>query len=237
VELRGKTAIVTGGARRIGRAIALALAREGMNLVIEAIEAVREARGFGADAIHVKADVTREGDVQLLFKKALRAFGRVDALINNAAVFERSPIASMPLATWERTIRTNLTGVFLCSREAARIMLSQSEGGKIINMADWTNEQPIRGYAHYSASKAGVISLTKALALELAPKITVNCIAAGTILLPKTYGPTYAATILKSIPLRRFGTLEEISQGVVFLLKNDYATGSVLTIDGGRSLV
>ncbi|MEM3030428.1 MAG: SDR family oxidoreductase [Candidatus Micrarchaeia archaeon] len=244
MKLEGKTAVVTGGARRIGRAISLALAAEGMNLVVdynrsrrEAKETVREAKALGANAIHIKADVTREKDVESLFKKTLRAFGRVDALVNNAALFERAHIASMPLTSWEKTIQTNLTGVFLCSREAARVMLSQAHGGKIVNIADWTPEQPIKGYSHYSASKAGVVALTRALALELAPKITVNCVAAGTILLPKHYGPTYANTILKSIPLKRFGTPEEVADAVIFLLENDYATGSVLTIDGGRSLV
>lgn len=235
---------MTGGARRIGRAIALALAAKGMNVVVnynrsrrEAQETVMEARALGANAIAIKADVTREGDVERLFRKTLHAFGRVDALINNAALFERAYITSMPLASWERMIRTNLTGVFLCSREAARAMLAQRDGGKIVNIADWTPEQPIKGYAHYSASKAGVVALTRALALELAPKITVNCVAPGAILLPKHYGPTYVSTMLKSIPLKRFGTPDEVAHAVIFLLENDYATGSVLTIDGGRSLV
>ena len=243
MRLKGKVALVTGSADRVGRTIALSLAQKGVHCVIhyrsslrQAREAVRECQKLGVEATALRADLTRQPEVTSLFRQAFRRFGRLDILVNNAAVFFKTPLNRCTEKEWDLTVDTNLKGSFLCAQEAAKLM--RRRGGKIINIGDWAGARPYADYLPYCVSKAGVIALTKALALELAPKIQVACIAPGPVLLPKNFSRKEAKAIKGKLPLKRIGSPSDIAQTVLFLLEGtDFITGSTITVDGGESIV
>jgi pteridine reductase len=241
MRLDHRTVFITGGAKRIGSHLARALAQRGANLVInyryssaDAQAVVRELRQVGVDALAVPGDVSSAPDVQRMIASALERFGRIDVLINNAAVYFKTPFAHVTESEWDLTLDINLKGSFLCAKAVAEHMRGRGEG-KIINFADWAGMRPYPDYLPYCVSKAGVIALTQALAQELAPAVQVNCIAPGPILLPEEMEEDERERVVRATPLKRIGSPEDIVQTVLFLIEGtDFATGGTYLIDGGR---
>lgn len=245
MRLAGKVALVTGATRGIGRAIALALAREGAAIVVNGRDAaaghevVAAIRGLGRRAVWCPADVGRVDQARALVRAAIDAFGRLDVLVNNAGLFERRPALELEEADWDRLLDVNLKGAFFCAQAAARAMRARGGGGVIVNVASdaaWSGG--LNPCAHYAASKAGLVSVTRSLARELAPHgIRVNAVAPG--LIATDMGGTAGATLpdLK-IPLGREGTPEEVAACVVFLASDEasYVTGANLNLSGGLVL-
>ena len=238
--LRGRVVLITGGARRIGRALALGLAGRGAAIAFsyrtsaaDARRTVRQLETAGADAVAIRADVSRAADVKRLVQAVVRRFGRLDVLINCAANFDRIPFERLMPQDWDRAINTNLKGPFLCALYASPHL--KARGGKIINFADWSGLRPYRDYLPYCVSKGGVVTLTKALAKELAPRVLVNAIAPGPILAPEDMSPSQRRRIARRVPLKRWGSPTDLLQAVLFLIEGgDYTTGSILFVDGGQ---
>jgi len=239
--VRDRVVLVTGGAKRLGQAVASALAARGARVAFsyrrsaaEARRTVQELRRLGAEPLAVRADLSRAGDVRRLIGAVERRWGRLDVLINSAANFDRRPFAGLSERDWDQTLDTNLKGPFLCALHASRLMLRRG-GGKIINFADWAGVRPYRDYLPYCVSKAGVIGLTKALAKELAPRIQVNAIAPGPMLPPTQMSAAARARVARRVPLKRWGSPKDIVNTVLFLIEGtDFMTGSVIFVDGGQ---
>ena len=255
--LAGQTAVVTGASSGIGRAVALGLAAAGANVVVNyvggadaAAAVAAEAEAKGASAIPVRADVSEEAEVQSLFHAAIAAFGTVHILVNNAGLQRDAPIEAMTLSDWNRVIGVNLTGQFLCAREAVREFGRRGAQpeisralGKIICMSSVHEVIPWADHANYAASKGGVSLLMKTLAQELAPRrIRVNSIAPGAIRTPINRAawetPEALERLLRLIPSRRIGEPEDIAEAAVWLASDasDYVNGATLFVDGGMTL-
>jgi 3-oxoacyl-[acyl-carrier protein] reductase len=246
VELKGMSAIVTGSGRGIGRAIALRLAREGVKVVVNAkkgyedvIETINMIKSVGGEAIPVLADVsTREGCRELA-RKAMESFGRLNILVNNAGLGLYASFLEQSDAMIEKVLSTSLKSVIYCSQEAAKVMTE----GSIINIASIAGIEPLYGLSIYSAAKAGVIGITKALAIELAPRIRVNAIAPGIVKtkmgesLLKVLKLTEEEYLEKYTLLKRFIEPNEIADAVIFLIKTPSITGQTIVIDAGLSLI
>lgn len=242
MELRGKAAVVTGGAVRLGKALALALAREGATLAIHynsstgpADETVAEIKAMGADAIAIQGDLSQTDSAPLVIERAAARLGRVDILVNSAAIFEAANVASTTEAGWDRHFAINLRAPFFLSQAFASHVGPERQGN-IVNIADWRGLRPDTRYLAYSLSKAGVLSMTKALALALAPNIRVNAIAPGAILPPPGRGQAYLDQLAQAIPVQRVGSPDDIADSLVFLLRSDFVTGETLFITGGEHL-
>jgi NAD(P)-dependent dehydrogenase (short-subunit alcohol dehydrogenase family) len=242
MNLNGKVALVTGGAKRIGKAIVLALAARGCKLVVhyhtsqaEAEETVRELLAAGHEALALQADVTQEADVDRMIEAAVTRFGRIDVLVNNAAVFFRTPVDTLTIEEWERVMDVNLTGTFLCAHKIG-LRMREWGWGHIINMADVAGLRPWADYIPYSVSKGCVITFTQGLAMELAPQVMVNAIAPGPVLFQEDTPIEVQQREIEKTLLKRAGTPEEVAEVVVFVAESDFSTGSVFTVDGGRSL-
>lgn len=241
MTLAGRVILVTGGARRLGRAIALALAQRGAHVVIsyrrsqqDARQTLSDLRRYDAKAVAIRADVSRAHEVRRLIAKIRQRFGRLDVLVNSAAIFIRTPFPTLTESQWDDAITVNLKGPFLCALYASRLMRRQG-AGKIINLADWSGVRPYRDYLPYCVSKAGVIGLTKALAKELAPRIQVTAIAPGPMWPPPKMPPSTRRRIASRVPLKRWGTPRDIANAVLFLIEGtDFITGSTLFVDGGQ---
>jgi NAD(P)-dependent dehydrogenase (short-subunit alcohol dehydrogenase family) len=241
MDLNGRVALVTGGAKRVGRVIAWALAQRGAQVAITYQRSQRDADAFvkemetaGRKALAVRAEATRAAEVTAAVDRVVKQFGRIDILINNAAIFSRTPWAALDEAAWDQAIDVNLKGPFLFAKAAGDRMKAQGSG-KIVNIADWAGERPYRHYLPYCVSKAGVVALTKGLALELAPHVQVNAVAPGPVLLPEGMSEEERANVIAATPLRRIGSPEDVANAVLFLLEgSDFITGAVLPVDGGR---
>ena len=240
--LTGQTALVTGGGRGIGRAIALALAESGVEVVVNysssaaaAEEVVELITASGGKGYALQANVSKEDDVDDLIKTVLERSGRLDVLVNNAGITRDGLLMRMKTSDWQAVIDLNLTGVFLCSRAVARPMLKQ-KSGRIINITSVVGLMGNAGQANYAAAKAGVVGLTRSTAKELASRgITVNAVAPGFIATDMTKDLD-ADAILRDIPLGTFGTQEQVAGAVRFLATDPasaYITGQVLQVDGG----
>jgi pteridine reductase len=243
MQCTGKVALVTGSSRRVGRAIALALAEAGCDIAVhyrssrsEAQQVVEAARGQGRRAILVAGDLADLATPQRLVAECIAGLGRLDVLVNNASVFEGRTLADSDAAFWEQTFRANTFASALLARAVAPHM--QAAGaGRIINLADILVERPPRDHAAYIASKAALVGLTRALARDLAPIITVNAIAPGIAEFPDDYDAATREKLVSKVPLLRAGTPEEIAALARFLVeKGDYITGQIIPIDGGRSI-
>lgn len=248
-----ETVLITGGARRVGRAIALACARAGASVAItyrssekEAWELIEELHNIGHQPQRFaafRADVSVAADVDSLAESVLQTFDSVTALVNNAAIFRRTPFDDLTEADFDDHIAANLKGPYLMSKKFGDMFLAQGHGN-ILNIADIYGLRPLKNYVPYCISKAGVVMLTEALAKALAPTVRVNCICPGTILLPsETQGEDDGesaddeATLLARIPMQRLGTPEEIAEAALFLLSGpQFITGAILPVDGAQRL-
>ena len=244
IDLSGKSAVVTGGSRGIGRAIARRLAEQGADVCFsyrgneEAADEARTAcEELGRRALAVQADVTDPGAAESLVKAALDSFGKVDILVNNAGITRDDLIMRMSVDAWRDVLETNLFGAFYTIKAVTRPML-RARGGRIVNITSVSGQAGQTGQANYSAAKAGLIGLTKATARELASRgITCNAVAPGFVLteLTRDLPSDLQEEIVRRTPLGRFGTPEEIAHAVSFLVSDEaaYITGQVLAVDGG----
>ena len=247
MRLDGKTAIVTGGSRGIGRSICLALAKAGANVVTcyangadGANETVKLCKELGVKAMAMKADVANYEDVSAFVTKTKEEFGTIDILVNNAGITKDNLMLKMTEADFEQVIDTNLKGAFLFTKDVSKIMLKQ-RSGRIINISSVVGVLGNAGQVNYAASKAGLIGMTKSVAKELASRgITSNAIAPGFIETDMTaaLNDSVADEMLKAIPLKRMGTGEDIANAVVFLASDmaSYITGQVICVDGGMAM-
>lgn len=241
-KLEGKVALVTGAARRVGRAIALALGEAGADVVVhygssraQAEETASSIAAMGVRSAAIGADLASPERIERLFAEARKSLGGVDVLVNSAAVFEKAPFEDLTLDRWERVIRINLTAPFLCCKAAAPLMKSRG-GGDIVNICDIGGMAAWKGFSHYNVSKAGLIMLTRALAVELAPEIRVNAVAPGTVLFPDEYDERARERIESRIPMGHAGSPEDVAGAVLFFVAgSEYVTGQTLAVDGGRS--
>jgi NAD(P)-dependent dehydrogenase (short-subunit alcohol dehydrogenase family) len=241
-ELAGKVALVTGGAARVGRSIALSLAGAGADVAIgyrasaaAAHATVSDLRALGVRAVALRADIGRPAAAQALVAHAARRLGRLDVLVNNAAVFLRTPLAETTAAQWDRVLGVNLRGAFFAAQAAARLMPS---GGRIVNIADVGGVRAWPGYIPYGVSKAGVIMLTRGLAAALAPRISVNAVGPGVVLLPAGFPRGAARRLRARIPMGRHGRPEDVATAVRFFATCPaYITGQILFVDGGATAI
>ncbi|MBO8433952.1 MAG: 3-oxoacyl-[acyl-carrier-protein] reductase [Tyzzerella sp.] len=238
--LKNKTVIVTGAAKGIGRAISVRFAKEGCNIVLNyrsnvSDELIEEIKSYGVECMPFKADVSVFSEAETLIKEAKKQFGSVDVLVNNAGITRDMLLMRMSEEDFDSVINTNLKGTFNTIRHASSIMLKQ-KSGTIINLSSVVGVMGNIGQANYSASKAGVIGLTKSTARELATRgITCNAIAPGFIETDMTavLKEETKEAMLNAIPLKKFGQAEDIAETAVFLAKNRYITGQVINVDGG----
>ena len=242
MELSDKVCLVTGAARRVGRAIARELASAGAHVVVhhrssedDARSLVAEIEAAGGAATAARADLTDLGELQLLVRNVEVDVGYVDVLVNNASDFFETPLLTTSDADWDRLLDVNLKAPFRLCRRVASTMLNRG-GGVIVNLTDVWGERPLDRHVAYSVSKAGLIMLTKALARELAPTVRVNAISPGSVLWPESYDEETRARSLARIPLGRAGSAEDVARAVRFLAEEEYLTGAVLPVDGGKSL-
>lgn len=239
--LLGKSALVTGGARRVGRGIALALAQAGAHVAItfrtsdaEAAHTVLEIESLGRRALAVECDVRSEASVRATVVAAVGRFGRLDLVVNNAAVFEYAPLDSLSLEQWDAVFETNARGPFLVAREALAHL--RAAEGRIVNIGSLGGVHAWAGHAHYCASKAALHMLTQAMAKAFAPEVSVNCVAPGWIELSGDDNGRTAHFAAKT-PMRRNGSVEDVSQAVLFFAAGPhFVTGQVLIVDGGLGL-
>ena len=238
-----KVALVTGGAIRLGRAIALELARGGFDVVINyhrsaaaARQTVADLEKLGARAVRIQADVARPTEARRLVGETVRRLGQLDLLVNNAGIFRRTPWDTVTPADFDRFIAVNVKGAFFCSQAAARVM--GRRGGRIINLADVGGRRAWAGYIPYGISKAGVIMLTRGLAVALAPRIQVNAVAPGAVLLPDGFPSATQERLRAKIPMGRLGDPADVAAAVRFFATcPDYITGQVLYVDGGATAI
>jgi pteridine reductase len=242
-ELTGKVALVTGGAVRVGLEIVRSLADAGADIAVgyrrsaaEARAAVRDVESRGARAVALRADVGRPREARALVAGAVKALGRLDVVVNNAAIFVRTPVLTTTPAQFDRLLAVNLRGPFFVSQAAARAM--GRRGGRIINIADVGAVRAWPGYVPYGISKAGVVMLTRGLAAALAPRIQVNAVAPGVVLLPEGFPRETGRRLSARIPMGRHGRPADVAQAVRFFATcSEYVTGQVLFVDGGMSVV
>lgn len=247
MKLRDKVALVTGGSRGIGRAIALGLAAEGADVAVNYVsnkdaaeEVVDNIRKMGRKSFAVQADTGSVSQICRMTKETWERFGRIDILVNNAGIARIEPYAKVTEETWDRTLDVNLKGVFFCTQSVASRMVENKIKGRIINMSATNGEVAEADTVHYNASKGGVNMVTRSLAIELAPcGINVNAVAPGVIATEIDVDffadPKFKKYYLKHIPQGRFGTTAECVGAVVFLASEDssYINGQIITIDGG----
>jgi len=240
VPLQGRVAVVTGAAKRLGRAVALCLAEQGADVVVhyhasepEAQDAVREIEKRGRRSVAIRANLGEVSEIERLVDQAGKRFGRLDILVNSAANFLPASMVSTTEEIWDASLDTNLRAPFFCAQAAAPLL--RRTQGVIINFADTGGLLGWPGYIPHSVSKAGVIMLTKVLAKALAPEVRVNAIAPGTITMEGD-APEWETDFIALAPLRCSGKPSDITDSVLFLVESKFITGQVLVVDGGRTL-
>jgi pteridine reductase len=239
VELTGKVALVTGAGHRVGRALALALAGRGAHVAIhynssaaEAEETLRQVQARAVRGELFPADLGDAAAARGLADRVVRQLGRLDVLVNCAAIMVRAPIEETTIEQWDTIFDLNLRGYFFVAQGA--IPHLRKGKGKIVNLADVGGMEPWPKYAAHSVSKAGVVMLTRVLALGLAPDITVNAISPGAVLPPEAWDDASRQHLVQTTPLKRLGSAEDVAGAMLYLLDADYVTGEVLVVDGGR---
>ena len=238
------TALVTGAGIRVGRAIALALARAGYTLALHAnasrdavLEVQREIESAGGKATVHLADLSQVSEVKRLAREVMDAHPDLDVFVNSAALFEKVPFRDVNEEQVARMRQVNLDAPFFLT-QALLPALERGEGGLVVNITDILGERSPPGFAHYAITKAALLHLTRALAVELAPKVRVNALSPGTVLFPPDYDEAQRKSVLRRVPLGREGEPDDVARAVVFLAKEaPYVTGQVLALDGGRSSV
>ncbi len=243
MELQGSVAIVTGGAKRVGKSMALALAKRGVSIVLhynhseeEAIQTARLIEAEGVKSFCLKANLSKVSEIEKFIAEAMTAAGRIDILINSASQFKETPFENISEADWNSHLDTNLKGPFFLSKLVSQSMLAQRKG-KIVNIIDAHISRPYLHYLPYLVSKTGLVGLTYCLARELAPHIQVNAVAPGPVLMQPDWSPDVIREITDSVPLQRIGSPEDIAKGVLFCVEgSDFMTGAIIPIDGGQRL-
>lgn len=242
MKLDGQVALVTGGAVRLGKALALALAGEGVRVAVHyassvgpAGETVAQIKAAGSDALAIQADLFQSGQAASVIERAVAYFGQVDILINSAAIFEPADVAHTTEDLWDRHFAINLKAPFFLS-QAFAAQVGKDRSGHIVNIADWRGLRPDTRYLAYSLTKAGLLVMTQGLALAVAPNIQVNALALGAILPPPGRDQTYLDGLAQGIPLRRVGSPEEVAKALRYLLQSDFITGEVIFVTGGEHL-
>jgi pteridine reductase len=243
MDLRGKVALVTGAARRVGREIALELAGRGAAVAVhyrssrgEADALVAEISAKGGKAQAFRADLEKVSDIESMVSDVLKAFGRIDVLVNSASVFERKLIEEVTERDWDAALDTNLKAPFFLSKLAGAAMRRQG-AGKIVNIGDWAGIRPYNNYLPYTVSKSGLIGLTRALAKALAPEVQVNCVALGPVLAPEDYTGEQVDQLVSGTLVKKMGAPQDAARAVLFFCEGtDFATGATLVLDGGRLL-
>ena len=241
MDIKDKVAIVTGGARRVGQVIALALAEKGAHVAFtyrsgDPAQTLAGIQAHGVQGLALQLDVLQWDQPKAVVEQVVQRFGRVDILVNNASVWQSAPFLEITRQQWETSIGANLTGPFLCAQAVAPHMLQQ-QSGHIVNISDLSAHQTWPRFADHSASKAGLEALTRVMAAELAPHVRVNAIAPGTILLPDGASEAKRQWAVENSLLKRVGTPEDVARTVIFLTESDFVTGAVYYVDGGRALV
>ncbi len=243
MNLNNRTILITGAAQRVGRIIALTLAKRGAHIAFTYLDdsepwrqTLAEIEALGVQALALPLNVLDPEKPQQVVEQVAKHFGRLDVLVNNASVWLSDPFLDISYDAWRAALDVNLTGPFLCAQAAAPHMLAQGEG-VIINITDLSAFQTWPNYAHHAASKAGLVALTKVMAAELAPTIRVNAIAPGTVLLPPNAPDSKRQWAKDNSLLKRVGSPEDVAKTVIFLIEMDFATGAVYFMDGGRALV
>ncbi len=242
MELHGRVALVTGAGRRLGRAFARGLAGRGMTLAIHynassagAEELRREVEAAGGRAACFAADLTDAGAAAELPRRVADMFGRLDVLVNSAAIMRRLAFEDTTPEAWDSILDINLRAAFFVTQGAAPAL--RARHGKVVNIADLSGLQPWPGFAAHSVSKAGIVMLTKVLARALAPDVTVNAIAPGAVLVPEEYDEAERQRLAKTTPLRRLGSPADAVAALLYLVEGgDFVTGEVLAVDGGRHI-
>jgi pteridine reductase len=239
MEISGRTALVTGAARRLGRAMAVALADAGADVGVHYRTSAAEARSTvaaleatGRRAVALQADFASSGAVARLIADTERAFGRLDILVNSASMFERRPVLDISEEEWDRVLAVNLKAPFLLSQAAAPLL--RRDGGIIVNLVDLSALQAWPAFAHHAVSKAGLLHLTRIMARALAPDIRVNSIAPGTVLPPEGYEGEDGSG--KRV-IRRAGEAADVVGALLYLIQSDFVTGANVVVDGGRMLL
>lgn len=240
MQLTGKTALITGAGRRIGRVLAHRLAERGANVVVhyhrsadEAQSLVSELQAQGVQAWALRADLADAAAVETLATEALANCGQIDVLINNASLFWRSPIQEADLAHWDIQQAVNVRAPWLLAKALGPAMVAAG-AGKIINLTDYLAVRPVKDYTAYEVSKAALNGLTLALAKEFAPAVQVNAVSLGPILPAEDMTPDAEAKLIARLPLKRWGSPEDVAAAVLFLIEgSDFTTGSILSVDGG----
>jgi pteridine reductase len=242
VEIRGKVAVVTGAAHRVGKSIALALAEAGAHVVVHYHQAsdaapvtAGEIEQRGVRALAVCADLAKPSGAETLFQAAEHEFGGVDLLVNSAATFEAGNVLTLTPEAWQRTLDINLSSPFYCAQQAARSML-QRGGGAIVNISDLSSLQPWARYPAHSVSKAGLVMLTKVLAKALAPSIRVNAVTSGPVIKPEGWPDERWERVGQHTLLKHTGSGYDVARAVLFLMQADFVTGATLVVDGGGSI-
>jgi pteridine reductase len=243
MELSGKVALVTGAGRRLGRAIAIALADRGAILAIHYRNSRADAAAVAAQIVSAGgrakcycANLEHVSEIERMSAEVLADFGRIDVLINSASVFVRKPFEELTERDWDSNLDTNLKAPFFLSKIAGATM-RHNGAGKIVNLGDWAGIRPYKNHLPYSVSKAGLIGLTRALAKALAPEVQVNCVALGPVMPPDDYDAAEIERLRKASLTKRLGTSEDVVRAVLFLCEGtDFATGTTLLLDGGRIL-
>jgi NAD(P)-dependent dehydrogenase (short-subunit alcohol dehydrogenase family) len=240
MKIEGKTALVTGGAHRVGKAVAMTLAQAGANLVVNyyssdtaARQTVEAAQALGVGALAVQADVGDLEQVRALVAAAADRFGAVDILVNSASIWQKTPMPMGDFADWHRVLGLMVHGSMYCADAVAPMMQERGEGA-IVNIVDLSAWKPFSGYIAHSVGKAGLLALTRALALELAPTVSVNAVAPGPVLPPPDYSEKQIARIAGRTLKRRWGSAQDVADAVRFLVEADYITGEVIVVDGGE---
>jgi pteridine reductase len=242
MDVDSKVAVVTGGARRVGKAIALALARSGARVIItyntsaeEAAVTVAEIHRSGGEATAYACDQRDLAAIDRLFDRLRQEHQQLDILVNSAAIMERQPTLEITPDDWSRVIDTNLRGPFFMAQRAAQWMMTTA-GGVIVNIADLSALHPWPSYLTHTISKSGLVAMTQGLALALAPSIRVNAVAPGMVLKPAEWSDERWAKLIAALPLQRGGTPQDVAEAVLYCVRSDFITGQTIVLDGGRSL-